>query len=487
MRRSSRRSSMAVSLHHSLDSDSYSYSSVSSRRSSFFDPPLDEPRNLAGNFTTKFSMSSFIKRVEDLTPQQHTAIESVGFGKVLRIPHHTLRKNLLVEWIERWDCEKQAFLLLGRELTITPLDVALILGLRATGMPVTIKLDEPYSELEQAFGADRDSRKISISSIEARLQSLGTSADEDFVRTFLLFTFGTLLFHNSNGKVDSRYLSVLHDITKVSNYAWGVAVVEDLFNSLSRRKEEQNKGMDGCLILLQIWSYEHLDIGRPNLLSEASGFPRACRWESRKFNATRHFITTKFNQLDEDQVVWKLQPVGAELSIQIVKELLEKTEAVIQQLPKATRTSTQGMGLPPKRVSQRVLMNEVKKVKERGGKHDFQTECPETSCLSTDVSEVAMDHRECSSSYGTQEALEDQVVNSSRGCKGDNCAFKTENTKLKKVIVELKREADALRKELIDVKEENTNLRSAAAFIDGLERFTHEFDELLDDSQDNSL
>ncbi|KAH9619097.1 hypothetical protein KSS87_005792, partial [Heliosperma pusillum] len=155
MRRSSRRSSMAVSLHQSLDSDAFSR--VSTRRSSILPPPPDDSKTLAGNFTTKFSMSSFIKKVEDLTPQQRTAIENVGFGKLLRVPHHTLRKNLLVEWMERWDSEKRTFLLLDRELTITPLDATLILGLRGAGKPITLSVVEPFSELEEEYGADSDS------------------------------------------------------------------------------------------------------------------------------------------------------------------------------------------------------------------------------------------------------------------------------------------------------------------------------------------
>jgi len=197
-------------------------------------------------------MSSFVKKVEELTHEQRTAVESVGFGNLLRLHHHTLRKNLLVEWMERWDCEKRAFLLLGRELTIAPIDAALILGLRVMGKPVVLNEDEPFSGLEQEYGATKDNRKITVSAIEHRLESLGDLANEDFVRTFLLFTFGTLLFPNSTAKIDSRYLSFLKDLDKVPEYAWGVAVIEDLFTCLSRKKEEQVKSIEGCLVLLQV-------------------------------------------------------------------------------------------------------------------------------------------------------------------------------------------------------------------------------------------
>ncbi|KAL2899885.1 Integrin beta-8 [Bienertia sinuspersici] len=91
MRRSTRRSSMAVSIHQSLDFDSKK--NTTTRRSSSIIPQFDESRNVAGNFTTKFSMSSFVKKVDELNDDQKAAIEKVGFGNLLRVHHHTLRKK----------------------------------------------------------------------------------------------------------------------------------------------------------------------------------------------------------------------------------------------------------------------------------------------------------------------------------------------------------------------------------------------------------
>nr|QIA97903.1 hypothetical protein AP_R.00g000030-v1.0.a3 [Amaranthus palmeri] len=187
-------------------------------------------------------MSSFVKKVEELTHDQRTTLEKVGFGYLIRIHHHTLRKNLLVEfeWMER------------------------------------------------------------------RLQSLGELHNEDFVRTFL-FIFGTLFFPSSSAKVDSRYLSLLKDLDRVCEYAWGVAVVEDLFNWLSKRKEEQTKSIEGCLILLQ--------------------------------------------------VTWKLQPTTAELNIDIIRELLvEELEGKVKH---SMRTNTTTSSITPKDFKDGILYEEI--------------------------------------------------------------------------------------------------------------------------------
>ncbi|XP_048494245.1 protein MAIN-LIKE 1 isoform X2 [Beta vulgaris subsp. vulgaris] len=452
-----------------------------------------------GNFTTKFSMSSFVKKVEELTHEQRTAIERVGFGNLLHVHHHTLRKNLLVEWMERWDCDKRAFLLHDRELTITAIDAALILGLRATGNPICFTDEDPLSVLEEEYGATYSNRKISMSAIERRLQSLGDQCNEDFVRTFLLFIFGTILFPGSNGKIDSRYVSLLKDLDGVSEFSWGTAVVDDLFNWLSRRKEEQTKSMEGCLILLQIWSYEHIDIGRPNLLSSSLDFPRACRWESSRCNIPRHWFTAKFNELEENQVTWKLQPSDTDIDIDIVRELVvEKAELEdIKSTGTATTTSMTAK-VPSKHFSQNVVLDEEPEGGVGRGKHDQQADVPENSRQSADASVITEDYTECSSSSSLHE---DQNAETSHRVEGERVY---DNKKLKSDgVVELRREISALkrqltrlslipkleeeianlRKELADVKEDNQRLRAPSP-ADNIERLINEYFDGVSDASD---
>lgn len=207
-----------------------------------------------GSFGSRFSLSPFVKRVEKLTEDQKNAIKKVGFGNLLLIPNRMLSKNLLVELMDRWDSEERGFMLLPGMIKITLMDVALILGIRVTGDPILPRDDESFSDLESDFGASLWKRNITVASLEERLDSLGEVANEDFVRTFLLFTIGTLLFPNPNGKVDSRYLYFLKNLDNIDHIAWGAAVLEDLFMWLTRRKESNVQYVGGCLILLQVSS-----------------------------------------------------------------------------------------------------------------------------------------------------------------------------------------------------------------------------------------
>ncbi|XWS13054.1 hypothetical protein CRYUN_Cryun36dG0004400 [Craigia yunnanensis] len=229
--------------------------------------------NPIGSFSTRFSLSSFVKRVEKLTDDQRNAIKKVGFGNLLLIPNQMLSKNLLVELMERWDSEKCGFMLLPGMIKITLMDVALILGIRVIGDPILLREDESFSDLESDYGAALWKRKITVASLESRLDSLGEVANEDFVRTFILFTFGILLFPNANGKVDSRYLSFLKNLDDIGQFAWGAAVLEDVFMWLNKRKESNVQYVGGCLILLQItWqlqpTFEELEFDVINELLE---------------------------------------------------------------------------------------------------------------------------------------------------------------------------------------------------------------------------
>lgn len=154
--------------------------------------------------------------------------------------------------MERWDIKKRAFVLRPGEITTSLLDVALILGLRVTGNPVLLREDTPFLDLEREYSVSLWNRKITVASLEQRLDSLAETTNEDFVRSFLLYMFGTFLFPNTNGKIDSRYVYLLRDMDKVNSFAWGAAVLADVFHWLYKRKKEKVQYVGGCLIFLQV-------------------------------------------------------------------------------------------------------------------------------------------------------------------------------------------------------------------------------------------
>jgi len=203
------------------------------------------------NFSTRFSLTPFAKRVQSLTDEQRSAISRTGFGSLLLIPNHSLNKVFLTEVMEAWNSERHVFEIGSGEIGFSLLDVALILGIPVVGHRVELAEEQLFSELEEEYGASRAKRKVAMATLEARLDSIGEDGSDDFVRSFLLFTIGTFLSSN-DGKVDSRYLSFLGNLDDVSGFAWGAAVIEDLCQWLDKRKDNNVQYVGGCLIFLQV-------------------------------------------------------------------------------------------------------------------------------------------------------------------------------------------------------------------------------------------
>ena len=104
---------------------------------------------------------------------------------------------------------------------------------------------------------------------------LAQDADEYSVdrlfEVYLLWLFGTTMFNNTHGasvdKVLGVYAQEISDAAQgeVPVYSWGSAVLAATYCGLcdACQKSEENAVLTGCPLLLQLWSYERIAIGRP--------------------------------------------------------------------------------------------------------------------------------------------------------------------------------------------------------------------------------
>lgn len=67
--------------------------------------------------------------------------------------------------------------------------------------------------------------------LESDLKSL-----EPYIKAFLLFLLGTLIFTNGSRSISPQYLQLL-EINKIDSYAWGAAAIEKLKESMSNIKK----------------------------------------------------------------------------------------------------------------------------------------------------------------------------------------------------------------------------------------------------------
>lgn len=88
------------------------------------------------------------------------------------------------------------------------------------------------------------------------------------------------------------YLLLLSNLTEAGHYSWGATVLASLFWALDRAVKLEQTEIDGCLLLLQSWVWDHIKCIAPKIhhlfVEEVQelGFPLARRWSR---------LTTKTN------------------------------------------------------------------------------------------------------------------------------------------------------------------------------------------------
>ena len=91
------------------------------------------------------------------------------------------------------------------------------------------------------------------------------------LEVYLLWLFGNTMFNNTHGasvdKVLGVYAQEIADaaLGQVPQYSWGSAVLAATYRGLCDACQKTDEGavLTGCPLLLQLWSYERIAIGRP--------------------------------------------------------------------------------------------------------------------------------------------------------------------------------------------------------------------------------
>ncbi|XP_031266373.1 serine/threonine-protein phosphatase 7 long form homolog isoform X2 [Pistacia vera] len=287
---------------------------------------------------------------------RHFVVEA-GFYGVYRIGFIQLDWPLVTALVERWRQETHTFHFTVGESTVTLQDVAVLLGLRIHGYPVTGSADLQWDDLcEELLGVRPDPSVLHGSTLKLRwlrghFQHLPLDADavtmRCYARAYILGLLGSLFADKSGSDVQLIFLPLLRDFKYARKFSWGSAVLAYLYRELCRASKKGASEISGPLMLLQLWAWERLHIGRPERFVaqeqdpvipdgevvknkvQVSGVemvnqetlaadPLGCRWRSpviRRDNPQRALIFYR-DQLDQqtyDQMIW--QPYMSELLV----------------------------------------------------------------------------------------------------------------------------------------------------------------------------
>ncbi|XP_051193640.1 serine/threonine-protein phosphatase 7 long form homolog isoform X2 [Lolium perenne] len=190
---------------------------------------------------------------------------------------------VLTALVDRWRPETHTFHLRAGEMTPTLQDVSMILGLPIQGEPLCMNTasDRWRAQMDDLIGmappppADPKERTpvgAPFAWIRANFGTCPQGANEDTIKTYtrvyLWYMISRTLSPDSGGKL--AHWCWLKALTVLEHpWSWGTAALSYLYRQLDEAcRRAGSGGIGGCLLLLSVWSWDHLLVGRPRILNE---------------------------------------------------------------------------------------------------------------------------------------------------------------------------------------------------------------------------
>ncbi|XP_044406762.1 serine/threonine-protein phosphatase 7 long form homolog [Triticum aestivum] len=224
-----------------------------------------------------------------------SALENLGFYQIAKMRKINVDKYLISALVERWRPETNSFHLPVGEMTITLQDVSCLWGLPIHGKPLVGKAYAQWSEIvERLLGIPVDEQhmkqkkrrkgddnavvrnsqySLNLGKLRERFHVLPDNPMDREInwhaRALVLEILGSIVFTDTSGDgVPAMYLQFMQDLGQPTEYNWGAAALALLYRQLSIGAEKERLEISGPLLLLQLWSWSRLPLGRPKVIFE---------------------------------------------------------------------------------------------------------------------------------------------------------------------------------------------------------------------------
>lgn len=160
-----------------------------------------------------------------------------------------LKRFMLIKLAKRYIIQSEGFLVCGKVIPMTQLDVSRIMGLPMQGYDVNIRTQAKMNK--DLFNKYNTDGNISLKTLE-NLIATSTTPDDDFIRQFVLFTIGIILAPTANDYVDPKYLAVVDSVEDISKFNWAQFTLIHLLGSIENFLKVEQVTLQGNLALLQV-------------------------------------------------------------------------------------------------------------------------------------------------------------------------------------------------------------------------------------------
>uniref|UniRef100_A0A8I6XUV3 Aminotransferase-like plant mobile domain-containing protein n=1 Tax=Hordeum vulgare subsp. vulgare TaxID=112509 RepID=A0A8I6XUV3_HORVV len=169
------------------------------------------------------------------------------------------------------------------EMTVTLQDVSMITTLPIEGKPLCMSTDSegwrqqmealigmspPEPEVEDVGKKDRVPAGASFTWIATNFAHCPEDANDEVIQTYahvyMRYVISKTIFADDTGKNPPwMWLKALTVFD--NNFSWGSAALAYLYRQLDEacRRSIKDGGIGGCMLLLSVWSWERLPVGRP--------------------------------------------------------------------------------------------------------------------------------------------------------------------------------------------------------------------------------
>ena len=200
---------------------------------------------------TRCTLGRVRSMVNKLNLRQKSIIQELGFGSLLDLKFINLDRDLCKWLIDHFDQNSCALDICGKRLPISTEDVEYILGIKSTGVDISIVGNaEEINHMCQQYGLNVDG-DIPIKLLEDELNKIETSGNE-FVSYFLLFIVGTLLCPTTKSYVKRSFVLICRNVEEIRNLNWAKFVLDYLIQGVRKHKDNNLVAVDGCVLLLMV-------------------------------------------------------------------------------------------------------------------------------------------------------------------------------------------------------------------------------------------
>uniref|UniRef100_A0A8I6XE30 Aminotransferase-like plant mobile domain-containing protein n=1 Tax=Hordeum vulgare subsp. vulgare TaxID=112509 RepID=A0A8I6XE30_HORVV len=274
-------------------------------------------------------------------------IEMTGllpFVQLVSRSNPNLNVAAVTSLIDRWRPETHSFHLRTGEMTVTLQDVSMITALPIEGKPLCMSTDsegwrhqmealigmspqEP--EVEDGGKKDRVPAGATFTWIAANFAHCPEDADDEviqrYARVYMWYVISRTIFADGTGK-NAPWMWLKALIVLDNKFSWGSAALAYLYRQLDDacRRTTKDGGVGGCMLLLSVWSWERLPVGRPksskwNTWDDHDNPVRqptwAYKWDlvsevASEVNLLYKQYTNEMDSLTPEQVEWESYGVG---------------------------------------------------------------------------------------------------------------------------------------------------------------------------------